>query len=69
MEELITNIAVFDDGRYFNGVKGKRVRKTQHFKDAKIFNELSDRDKHYLEYWGKKDYEIKKVKYSIEFLV
>lgn len=65
MEKFTTNIIVFQDGLYFNGVKGKRVRRTQHFKDAKIFEEMSERDKLFLKNY---EYEIKKVEYSIKFL-
>jgi hypothetical protein len=69
MEELITKIVKFNDGRYFNGVKGKMVRKTTNFKDAKIIkNELSERDKGYLSMFGKTDYELIKVKYTMEEL-
>lgn len=54
-KELRCKIVIFenadepDDVLFFNGVKGKLVRKTKHFKDAKIFNELSDRDRRFLE--------------------
>ena len=49
MEQINTKIIRFDDGTYFNGVKGKSVRKTKFFTDAKrINNELCDRDDGYL---------------------
>ena len=48
--EMVTDIIKFKDGTYFNGVKGKVLRKTKSFKDAKVLHgELSDRDKRYLE--------------------
>lgn len=46
--ELKTNIIQFSDGTFFNGVKGKCVRKTHIFADAKRFDVLSDRDERYL---------------------
>ena len=63
--QLKTYIVKFEDGTYFNGVKGKRVRKTKHFKDAKRIDsgKLNDRD---LSYLKNKKYSIIKVKYTIE---
>lgn len=62
---LETQIIIFDDGKYFNGVKGKLVRKTQHIKDAKNIGlgEISDRDKNYLDGYN---YRLVKVRYIVE---
>jgi len=62
--ELNTKIVIFDDGQYFAGIKRKRVTKTKHFKDAKIINELSERDTNYLKY--KNDWRIVEVRYTFE---
>jgi len=69
MEELICYIIQFEDGTYFNGVKGKCVRKTKHFKDVKIININNfenSRDFNYLNnrYDGYK-YTVKKVQYTM----
>lgn len=50
----MSNIVVFEDGTYFNGVKGHLIRRTKNFKDAKTFGTMSDRDANYL-----KDYSVK----------
>lgn len=62
---LETQIIIFEDGKYFNGVKGKCVRKTEHIKDAKNIGlgEISDRDKNYL---NGHNYRLVKVKYTLE---
>jgi hypothetical protein len=62
--ELNTKIVIFDDGKYFAGIKSKMVTKTKHFKDAKIMNELSERDINYLKY--KNDWRIVEVRYTFE---
>ena len=42
-------VVIFDDGQFFAGVKGKCVRKTANYLDAKRCGmELSDRDSRYL---------------------
>ena len=42
-------VVIFDDKQYFSGVKGKMVRKTVNYLDAKRCGmELSDRDRAYL---------------------
>ena len=64
---FITNIIIFEDGEYFNGVKGKQIRKTNNFKDAKIMNEISDRDKRYLDSQSK-SYKLIKVKYTLDIM-
>ncbi len=63
--QLKTYIVKFEDGAYFNGVKGKKVSKTKHFKDAKRIDsgKLNDRD---LSYLKNEKYSIIKVKYTIE---
>ena len=48
VKTMKTNIIIFDDGKYFTGVKGHVVRKSVHFKDAKIMKELNERDRRYL---------------------
>ena len=64
--EIKTKIVIFDDGTYFNGVKGKRVRTTKHFPDAKrIDGELSDRDLRYLEK-RRQDYTFVNVTMKLE---
>jgi len=63
MELLKTNIIKFTDGTYFNGVKGKVVRTTNNFKDAKTFKELNKRDTGYLR---NKEYEIIEVEFSMK---
>lgn len=65
IDSLETYIVKFDDGTYFNGVKSKYVRKTKHFKDAKIIDNgvLSDRNRGYL---SRMNYELIRVRYTIE---
>jgi len=65
MEEqtLRTKIIIFENGSYFSGVKGKMVRSTKKFKDAKTIDELSDRDRKYLESYN---YKLIEVEYSIK---
>ena len=63
-KELITKIVIFEDGRYFAGVKSMYVRKTNRFKDAKIINgDLNRRDMNYLQ---DEKYKLVNVKYTIE---
>ena len=70
MEKLICYIIQFEDGTYFNGVKGKMVRKTKHFKDAKIIdfeNFENSRDYNYLkDRHMRYKYILKKVRYTME---
>lgn len=65
MEILKTKIIIFEDGTYFNGVKGHCIRKTVHFKDAKTMNEISNRDARYL---AGKIFKLATVKYSMEVI-
>ena len=46
-------IIQFDDGTYFNGVKGKLLRITKSFKHAKeLTTPIDERDLRYLEEYG-----------------
>lgn len=69
-QKLNTKIIVFDNGEYFKGIKGKMVRTTRHFKDAKIMNEISERDKNYLDSrsFNNSEYKVVDVEYSIKLI-
>ena len=43
-----TQVIRFEDGTFFSGVKGKMVRDTRSFIDAKKMSSISSRDKNYL---------------------
>lgn len=62
-DRIKARIIQFKDGTYFNGVKGKLVRKTKSFKDAKIMDKISDRDSNYLRHF---DFKLLDVEFYID---
>ena len=64
-EHMDCSIIAFKEGEFFNGVKGKVVRKTKHFKDAKIIKgKIEDRDAKFLDGLN---YKIVKASFTCEY--
>ena len=63
-------IVKFEDGTFFNGVKGRVVRYSNNFKDAKIIDggKLSERDLGFLSTRNSLGYEIINVELTMKII-